>query len=382
MSGRIRPLAREDLEQVARLYEVVARSGSTVAPPGLAAHFEETLLDHPWADPEIPSLVHDDGEGRVLGFLASHVRRMELGGETVRVGCSGHVVTEPAARSRAVGLFLMRHYVEGPQDLTFTDTAGEPVRRMWESLGGETSQLNCLGWVRVFRPAAFAADLASRRRAPGMLERATRPLQMAVDAAGAGIARVGLQPPAPACSTEPLTPASVAEHLSAVTRSFDVRPAYEDERFVTWLLGEVAAVRSRGRVTQQLVRGGDGRVRGWYVFYLPGEGTAQVLQVACSERDAGDVLDALLRDAFSQGACAVQGRLEGHLSRALSDRRCLLHRAGYLALIHSRDPALLHAIQGGHALLTRLEGEWWMGHHLEPFTTTPTATRTRAAAAA
>ena len=45
----------------------------------------------------------------------------------------------------------------------------------------------------------------------------------------------------------------------------------------------------------------------------------------------------------------------------------MLHRAGYLALIHARDPEVLHAVQAGRALLTRLEGEWWMGHHLEPF---------------
>jgi hypothetical protein len=365
----IRPLESADLEQVASLYELVARSGSRRPPPGLARHFEETLIEHPWADPEIPSLVNEDDEGRITGFLASHVRRMHLGDRSIRVGCSGHVVTEPDARNRAIGLFLMRRYMAGPQELTFTDTAGDPVRRMWESLGGETSQLGCVGWVRIFRPAAFAADIASRRREPGRIERATRPLQAAIDAAGVGIGRAGLQPPEPDSSTEQLTPRLVAEHLPDVARQFELRPAYEDERFVEWLLGQVAAVRSRGRLTARLVRGADGRVRGWFVYYLPHEGTAQVLQVASSERDADDVLDALFHDAFAQGACAAQGRLEGHLSRALAERRCLLHRAGYLALIHARDPEVLHAVQAGRALLTRLEGEWWMGHHLEPFST-------------
>jgi hypothetical protein len=283
------------------------------------------------------------------------------------VGCSGHVVTEPDARNRAIGLFLMRQYMGGPQELTFTDTAGDPVRRMWESLGGETSQLNCVGWVRLFRPAAFAADIASRRREPGRIERATRPLQAALDSAGVGLAKGALQPPEPDSSTEPLTPGLVVEHLPDVARQFELHPAYHDERFFAWLLEQVAAVRTRGRLIARLVRGADGRVRGWFVYYLPHEGTAQVLQVASSERDADDVLDALLHDAFAEGACAAQGRLEGHLSRALAERRCLLHRAGYLALIHAREPEVLHAVQAGRALLTRLEGEWWMGHHLEPF---------------
>jgi hypothetical protein len=29
-------------------------------------------------------------------------------------------------------------------------------------------------------------------------------------------------------------------------------------------------------------------------------------------------------------------------------------------LIHSRDPAKLHALVEGDAFFTRLEGEWWM----------------------
>jgi hypothetical protein len=367
VSGAIRPLERDDLEAVASLYEVVARSGSRVPAPRLAAHFDETLFDHPWVDAEIPSLVYEEPDGRIVGFLASHVRRMRLDGRSVRAGCSGHVVTEPDVRSRAVGLLLMRHYMAGPQELTFTDTASDPVRRMWESLGGEKSQLNCVGWVRVFRPAAFAADIAARRREPGSIARVARPLQRAVDAASVGLARGALRPLRPRASAAELTPGAIAEHLEHVTRGFRLRPEYEDEEFVAWLLDAVAAVRMRGALVARLVRASDERVLGWYVYFLAPGGTAQVLQVAVAERDGEQLLDHLLDDAYRRGACAVQGRVQGHLLRALTERRCLLHRAGYLALVHARDAELLHAIQSGRALLTRLEGEWWMGHHLEPF---------------
>jgi hypothetical protein len=81
----------------------------------------------------------------------------------------------------------------------------------------------------------------------------------------------------------------------------------------------------------------------------------------------GDVLDALLADARERGAVAVQGRVEPHLLDRLPERRALFHKSGYLPLIHSPRPELLHAIHSGRALLTRLAGEWWMGHHLLPF---------------
>jgi hypothetical protein len=360
----IRPLERGDLPQVVSLYEHVARSGSRTAPPGLAGYFERTFLDHPWADAEIPSLVYTDGEGRIVGFLGSSVRRLEFDGRPLRMGISGQLVTEPEARSRAAGAFLMREYMTGAQDLTITDTASEMVRKIWEGVGGETSQLACIGWVRILRPAQFATAYRTRERVEPV--RRAR-LSQVLDAASSPLAGRILRPPrATDVQGEELTPAALARHLDEVTPSARLRPAY-DEAFAEWLFRELAAVRSRGTVLKRLVRTSDGRLRGWYVGYLVPGGIAQVLQVAADERDVGYVLDHLFREAYESGAAALQGRLEPHLREPLTQRRAVFHRAGYLALVHARDNELLHAIQAGHALLTRLEGEWWMGHHLERF---------------
>ena len=78
-TGVIRPLARGDLEQVADLYARIARPRDAAPPRLLADHFADTLLDQPWADPEIPSLVYDE-DGQIRGFIGSHVRRFELDG--------------------------------------------------------------------------------------------------------------------------------------------------------------------------------------------------------------------------------------------------------------------------------------------------------------
>lgn len=364
--AEIRPLERGDLPQVASLYEHVARSGSRTAPPDLAAYFEETFLDYPGADPEIPSLVYLDGDGRIAGFLGSSVRRLVFDGRPIRLGISGQLVTEPEARNRAAGMFLIKEYMSGPQDLTLTDTASETVRRIWEGLGGETSQLACVGWVRLFRPWRFGGDFLARPRQRGRLARAASPLWTALDAASTTVARSVLRPPSPDGSAEELTPAAITEHLPALAKSYRLRPAY-DERCAAWLLAALAAVKTRGSLVARLVRGRDGSVRGWYVYFLRRGGIAQVIQVVGGEREIEDTLDHLLHDACSRGASGIQGRVEAHLLEPLSRRRCLFHASGYLALLHSRDAELLHAIQSGRALLTRLEGEWWMGHHLEPF---------------
>lgn len=69
----IRALQRGDLPAVTQLYETVFRAGMA-AKPGLAEEFERTVLDYPWADPGIPSLVYEQPDGAISGFLGSHVR--------------------------------------------------------------------------------------------------------------------------------------------------------------------------------------------------------------------------------------------------------------------------------------------------------------------
>jgi hypothetical protein len=355
----IRPLERDDLEQVASLYEHVARSGSRTPPPRLAEYFEEFFFDYPWADAEIPSLVYAEEGGRIAGFLGSSVRRFVFDGRPVRVGVSGQLVTEPEARGRAPGAFLMREYMNGPQDLTLTDTASEVVRRIWEGVGGETFHLACIGWVRVFRPGQFAS--AYRRRAellgaPGRAGRLLAPLD--------GLLGRALRPGERQAESGDLAASDLVRHLPVVMPGARLRPDY-DEAFLQWQLAAMTAVTARGELRTRLVRVA-GEVRGWYVYYVQRGGISQVQQLAGDERYAGAILDDLFRDAHALGSAAVQGRVEPHLRAALAERRCLFHRAGYLSLIHSRHEDVLHAVHAGRALLTRMEGEWWMGHHLLP----------------
>ena len=360
----IRPFEHSDVAAAAGLYEHVARSGSRSAPAGLLRYFEKTFFDYPWADPEIPSLVYEDDDGSIAGFLGSSVRRLVFDGRPIRLGVSGQLVTDPGVRNRAIGAFLMKAYMNGPQELTITDTASGTVRRIWEGIGGETLSLCCMGWVRVFRPTRLGADVLERREAWPRLTRGGRPVWSGMDAVLGLVARPVLRAPSsPVGDVEALTPGTLAEHLESVTGSLRLRPAYEDEDYVGWLLDAVAEIDPT--LVARLVRTG-GRVRGWYVYVMRGA-VAHVLQIASEERAIDDVFDHLLYEAWSSGAAGVQGRVEAQLLDSLSRHRCLFHASGYVALAQSQDERLMHAIHSGKALLTRLEGEWWMGHHLVSF---------------
>jgi hypothetical protein len=362
----IRPLERDDLPEVASLYESISRSGSGPAPQGLAGYFERTLLDHPWVDPEIPSLVYLDDQGRVKGFIGSHVRRLRLDGKPLRMAVGGQLMSDPAVRNRAVGTLLLRRFFAGPQDLTMTDGATEATRRIWGGLGGSAGHLGSITWVRLFDWSA-AGEQALERLGMSAWRPVARPALWTVQAVANRVPLTSMRVTEPSTWAEDLTPQLLLEHLPSVSQHRPLRPAY-DEQFLAWLFSEMAAVRSRGELVKRLVRGQEGRVLGWYVAYLQRRGLSQVMQIAARGRDAPAVLDHLFHEAQRSGVAALAGQFEPSLFEALAQRRrrCFLHLSANF-LVHARDPEVLNPILSGQAMLTRMDGERWMGHHLEPF---------------
>ncbi|HEY5875710.1 MAG TPA: hypothetical protein VIT64_10425, partial [Ilumatobacteraceae bacterium] len=99
-------------------------------------------------------------------------------------------------------------------------------------------------------------------------------------------------------------------------------------------------------------------------------GVAQVLQVVAQSADAGTVLDELFAQASAAGVAAVCGRLEPHLVDAVNERHCIIRRTSKV-LVHTKAPEMTRAVLAGEAFLTRLDGEWWMAPHLDPFDRVP-----------
>lgn len=354
MSG-IRPLEPDDIPAVARLYERVMRSGGSDPPPAVEEFFRDTLLRSPWTDPELPSLVYEDDAG-LQGFLASHPRRLLHEGRPVRLGVSGQLVTDLERAKPGTGALLMRSHMRGPQDMTLTDGATPVVQEMWERLGGVTLALGSLGWTRVIRPAGFVAALAARRRGrePGRAA-------AVVDALASPVSRRLVRPPSPEGSADELTIPLLLELLER--GRWSLRPDYSED-YLAWLFEQMEGVPQRGELRRLAIRGAGGTPLGWCVYYRCPRGISQVQQLAALG-DPGPVIDHVIVDAAAGGSVAVQGRLEPPLVAPLTERRCLIRRSE-CALVQAGDPRLLATVTTGKPLLTRMEGEWWMGPHLIP----------------
>lgn len=358
--SEIRPLRREDVPELAELYREVDASDWRIPPAEVPEWLDRVLFDHPWVDPEIPTLVYVDDDGRLAGFVASHVRRMRFDGRPLRMAAAGPLIAHPRVRNRGVGALLWRAFLAGPQELTITDGASDEMRQIFERIGGHMLHPSCIAWARVYRPWRFAGDRALHRTV-AMRERVKPRLAPVWSALDRPTARAVpfFRPPAPNGTTsEELTPELMLEHFGAITRRLRLVPDY-DAPFLRWLFAELHHNRTWGEPVRRLVRGADGRAIGWYVYFLaPGEG-CQVLQVAAHPLRTDAVLDDLLAHAVAHGAAAVQGRVEPHLLAPVAHRGAAF-RYSPRSLVHARSAELLGVLAAGQALLTRLEGEWWM----------------------
>ncbi len=351
----IRPLERDDLPRVAALYSDFVGWDAKETEAVLVDFFGSVLLDAPLADPEIPSLVYDDADDGVVGFIGSHARPFRNGDRTVRASSSGPLVVHPDHRSRGVGALLLRQYLAGPQEITINDRSIDQVHEMWDRLGGVTDAGTSIDWLRVLGPTGNAANAAVRRLSSW---RERPPVGAGLVSALDGPARRRRAPRPQAGTTEPLTPAALIDLLERLRRQFPYRPAY-DEPFLDWLFGRMEGVSVGDRFVRKLVRGDDGKPLGSYVMYVSRQGTAEVVNVLAGARDSATVLDHIVHEAAQGGAIAVRGRVETHLLPGLRERDFkLVH--GDWSTLWSRDQELVDAVLSGRMPVTRMDGEWWM----------------------
>src|SRR3954447_11945555 len=228
----IRPLEAGDLPAVAALMR--AHLGGWGDDEAFLA---ATALEHPWADPEIPSLVAIE-DGRVVGWIAAAVRRLRFEGREVRGVCCSHLVVDPASRSSAAGALLLGRLLAGPQELTWSDSANDPVLRMWRVYGGQIDHSRACDWMLVLRPLRWLTGIAAafpRRRA------ATRELVpvAAFPFQALGARRGTARDPDPEITGEDAGPAEVAESWPGLTRKRRLQPEY-DQAFLDHLFSLIA----------------------------------------------------------------------------------------------------------------------------------------------
>src|SRR5262245_31035200 len=253
----IRPFLKEDIPQVADMFQRLLLGDMPpmrmLSSAALPDYFEEIFFHNPWYGESIPSLVYEESDGKIIGFLGVAPRRMLFQDQPIRVAVSFHFMVEPESRSSLAGVKLLRAFFEGPQDLSLTDGAGHIGRRIWEGVGGSTAWAYSLLWTRILRPARYAVDLFGRRKSFSPLAHAITPLCHIVDA-GARRMLPRYFPGAPLqCSEEDLDVKTLMSHLPQFSKIAALKPVY-DEHSLRWLLKHAEQMKLFGEFNTALVR--------------------------------------------------------------------------------------------------------------------------------
>ncbi len=311
------------------------------------------MLDHPWADEELPSLVAVEGKD-IVGFTGVQARRLRVGGEPVRGVCCSNAVVAPDRRGGAVGALLLSRVLAGPQAVTWADSATEAVGRVYGIFGGHLDQARASDWLLVLRPVRWLrgiAGAAMRREAAS--SRTFVPVG-ALPAQAAGprlLGRAFPEPPADVTG-EDASAATIAQHVAALNKQRRVWVDH-DETQLDHLFRLVETY--RGPLVRRLVRRG-GRPVGWYAYLPRRGGVSRVLHLAALDPEVDVVLGELVAHARGLGSAALTGRAEPHLQGALTRRFAVLGYARRPA-VRAKDPELDALLATSSSLLTRLEGE-------------------------
>lgn len=363
MSIRVRSLQLDDVPAVAALFQRIFRHKEGAPPASLVAYLRGHYLEAPGRDPDFNALVHLTEAGEINGFIGVDALPMRMGDKRLRAAICGTLMVEGRELDPMAGARLLRNFLSGPQDLSFSETASEVSSQMYISLRGIVLPQYSLDWVRVIRPAAFMLDLAGERM--GLLRRLA-PLGRVVDArlrkpgSGRGprwtlVAEDwGIKNGIEVVDSDA---AYFAGAVAALTGHFALRPDWDDAH-LRYLIAEASDKPEWGRPIFGEVRGPGGVLVGAFMYHLEPGRIARVMQILARPKQAGVVIDCLTGHAAALGAAGLRGRTQPALLEAMLGRRIAFSHVASTVL-HARDPALLNELARADIFLNGLAGETW-----------------------
>jgi len=356
----VRPLAKDDIPQVADLYWTILRERKGPTPPAVQSFLQELYFTNPWIDHSLPSLVYDE-KGTIAGFLGVVPRKMLFKGDPVRIAYGGNFVVRPEFRTTLAGLHLLRTYMAGGQDLSQTDSANDTSRALLERLGFTTIMPFSLHWMRLLRPArclSYAVSHLSESKLAAALTFAAKPFCGALDSMAAKLSSSPFRNTRSSLQASELDVDTLINCVAEFRGGPSLWPDY-DAPSLNWLLSFMERMKGHGNGLRKLVlRDSGGKIVGWYIYYQTQGGLADVAQIGGSRRHVKEILDHLFYDAWSHGAIAAHGIVDRRWMDDLSGKNCFFTCRGGWTVAHSRKPNFLELLNSGDAFLSRLDGEW------------------------
>lgn len=356
MAETIRACRREDIPTVAGMFSRVFLKETRPPARGLVRYFDELVFDGELHRGEARSRVFVDATGQVRGFIGVWPRPMLLQGRNIEAAAAGSLMVERPEQHPTAGARLLRAFLSGPQDLSFSETSNAISQRMWQKAGGERLTATSVDWLRILRPTGLATHIAGSAFAPaGWLS----PLAKIADRVIG--ARSNHQLLSIAGGDDFTDAEATADEISKVigdlSQSYALRPNWQMPDLPA-LMAHAETKERFGPIHRRIVYDRRGVPVGCYLYHGQSGGIGRVLQLIARPEAVGLSIDSLLRHAAELGCVGVRGRSEFDTLDPLIVRGCLLFHASAM-MVHARDKALLAEVRNSRSMLTGLAGESW-----------------------
>lgn len=355
MTEEVRPFAKSDAPAVAELFLTTFRSNLT-ALDETTAYFQKLFLEDNY-DEGSPSLVYVAAGDEVRGFIGSLPLTFESpSGPFKAAHACCHMVRDPR-RDTLGGARLLRSFLSGAQELSYSETASQLSSTLWQRLGARVLPQYSLNWIRLLSPCTGALSMA------GASQSWIRPFQIMAPAADLVLRKSGLFSALFQAADSPrkvhAQSCSVAEFATTAAellRQYSVYPRWSTDVILARLQETEQALASH-RFEFKIVLDAGGRPVGGFILVCR-DRTARVLQILTSQANADDVVATLIETARALGIAAIFGRTDPNTMNALADHQCIFVRRGSAVAV-SRNPEILRDISSQPAMLTGLAGETW-----------------------
>jgi hypothetical protein len=354
--GKVDLCTEDDVPAIAELHGKLKLKIDASDSEGLRDYYRDIFFHSPWCDDKYPSFVFRDDKGIVVGFIGVVARQMRFKGEKIKVAVSHRLMVDPASGCPLAAAQLVRRFLSGPQDLSFSDGANDVGRKFWEGMGGSTALIYSMNWVRPLRPCSYAIHILSKQKGREILSAVLGQGAWLVDLLGA---------------TKLVQPTLSSDHksvevdddllldcVSEFSKPYMLCPEYNRDNW-KWLMQFLRSNKHRGSFRAFVVYKGSRELIGAYAYYLNTNRVGEVM-LLLARRDSRDkVLRHMFSEAIKENAICFWGRMEPRFLDCLGDNKCLFKRGSW-ALLHTKRPELADVINRGDAFLTSLEGELWL----------------------
>ncbi|MEP7456465.1 hypothetical protein [Phyllobacterium sp. SB3] len=352
-SSEIRNLMPRDIPEVAAMFWRMFKPASATIPASIADYLSDLYLD-PDNNTGIISQVHIRQDGVLTGFIGALPLKMAFSGHVLQAAICGPLMVEDHLRDPLAGARLLRAFLAGPQDLSLSETANETSRIMWSKLRGKVLPGYSLEWVRVLRPTAFAAELASKRF---KFLKYCKALLGPFDNLAHLVMKTDIPEMPQGLSDAGIDMDMLAPLIISCLKDYELRPDWGSST-LSRVLATARNKASYGNMHSRVVKGPSGVPLGAYLFHGDRGKIIRVLQIVATKGCEGAVVDSLLHYANSIGAVAVRARSQPQLMEAMMIRRGIFFQRSS-TVVHARDPRILEAFSKGDAFFNGLAGEGW-----------------------